>query len=86
MKKIFLLALAVVILAAFFASKHPDGLDKTAKVLGFSDAAFQKGTVMSGYSLPFFEHGALTKAVAGMAGVIVVFLVFGSAVYFLKKK
>jgi len=70
MKKIIFLAILIAALAAFFASSHPDGLDKVAESFGFAEKAIDHPAFMTGYSLPFLPAGHISTAAAGIIGVL----------------
>ena len=86
MKKLFLLSIAVAVLAAFLASSHPDGLDFVAEKLGFVHKAVERTAPMQGYSLSFLQGGGISTSIAGIAGVLIVWLLFWFAVYLLKRR
>jgi hypothetical protein len=69
MKKAILLACLIAGGAAFFASTHPDGLDKFSEIAGFSSRASEHISIMSGYSLPWIS-GPASTALAGITGVL----------------
>jgi len=82
MKKLLLISLLLVVLAAFFASTHPDGLDKTAEKLGFAGKGTERHSLFTGYAVPFLPEGVISTALAGTAGVMIVAgLFFLSAKY-----
>lgn len=59
-----------------FASGFPDGLERVARDLGFSDsAAAGMKTVMTDYAAPGVAHEGVSTAIAGVFGVIVVLAV-----------
>lgn len=74
------LALAIVLGAAFspFASSAPDGLEKVAVEQGFGDRArlapVQERAPAHDYALPGIANARLATGLAGLAGVIGVFL------------
>lgn len=70
MKKLFWLSLVIAVLAAFFASANPDGLDFVAEKLGFAE----RGQ----------ERAALLPYSAGVAGVLITLSIFWLSVYMLK--
>jgi hypothetical protein len=77
MKKFVLVMFAVSLAVAggisYFASPHPDGLERVAEDLGFIDAAREPGLqVLPDYTVPGLE-GFFSNGIAGMAGVIAVF-------------
>lgn len=81
---ILIIAFTIVVIASIFASNSPDGLEKVAETLGFSETA--KGTpgLMQDYLIPNVKSGTLSKALAGVAGIILVFSLFLLAAYALK--
>ena len=72
MKKMIFLSLIIAIAAAFFASTHPDGLDKVSELFGFSQQAQGHPALMAGYSLPFTKPGPLSTAFSGITGILIV--------------
>ena len=73
MKKALLLSIAIAIVAAFFASANPDGLEKVAENFGFVDKAVSHQALMN-YS-----------AVGGVIGTLLVFGIFWSTAKLSKK-
>jgi len=68
---------AVVVLAAAFASSHPDGLEWVAEKLGFVSRAIEEPVVappLPDYSLGLIKPPFWSTAVAGLIGAIVVFV------------
>lgn len=76
MKKKLGFAAAVAILAAFFASKSPDGLDKTAEALGFASKGHEHWAIMPDYKLPFIGHQGLSTVLTAIIGILAVYAVF----------
>jgi hypothetical protein len=82
-RRFTLLALAVAIAlgAAFspFASSAPDGLERVAADQGFADrgrlAPVQERAAVPGYAFPGVADARLATGLAGLAGVIGVFVV-----------
>lgn len=71
-----ILAVCLVIFIAPFASKHPDGLKRIAQDKGFLEKEkAQLPAVISGYLLPGIKNEKLSVIIAGILGVIIVFLV-----------
>ena len=71
-----LLIALVVVLFSPFASGSPDGLEWVAESKNFLD----KGEnplyeILPDYTIPFVENEALTTVLAGMVGVLVVFVI-----------
>jgi cobalt/nickel transport system permease protein len=68
-------ALAVVMIAAIWASSDPDGLERIAEDLGFIDAGEEPGfEILPDYTVPGMD-GELSTIVAGVIGIIVVLAV-----------
>jgi cobalt/nickel transport protein len=77
MKRFMLVMLALSFVIAggvsWFASNHPDGLERIAIDLGFMDrAAAPSRSVMPDYTVPGLR-GFLSNGLAGMLGVAVTF-------------
>ncbi|MFA5097769.1 MAG: PDGLE domain-containing protein [Candidatus Margulisiibacteriota bacterium] len=85
MKKVFFAVLLVAVAASFFASSHPDGLEKVAENLGFIESAQERSAPLPDYSTPGVPEGGLSTATAGIAGVMITLAVFWLAVYIMKK-
>lgn len=73
-----LISIAVAILAGFFASSHPDGLEKVAGGLKFEEKAKDTPGVFINYQLPMLPYPALSTALAGITGLIIIFFIFKS--------
>lgn len=86
MKKLFLISVFVAILAAFFASTHPDGLDFVAEKFGFVQKGVERTAPMAGYSVGFLPEGDVSTSTAGVAGVLIVLALFYGSAYVLKSK
>ena len=74
MKNIIILSIIIAVSAAFFASAHPDGLEKVAQNLGFIERGVERISLMTDYSVPFVKHEGLSASIAGILGV---FLMLG---------
>ena len=86
MRKIILLSLVIAVLAAFFASAHPDGLEKVAEGLGFIDRGVERHSLMTDYSVPFITREAVSTAVAGFIGILMTLGLFAAVPLLLKRK
>ncbi|MFC1637503.1 PDGLE domain-containing protein [Candidatus Margulisiibacteriota bacterium] len=86
MKKIVLLSLLIVVLAAFFASAHPDGLEKVAATLGFIGQGTERTSMLTDYTVPFVSSQGLTTALAGATGVFMIIGMFWGMAFVLRKK
>ena len=76
MKKLFFLSIFIAILAAFFASAYPDGLDFVAEKSGFAERGPERRAPMPDYSVKFLPEGGVSTAAAGVAGVLIVLALF----------
>lgn len=70
------ISLAIAVLASFFASSHPDGLERVAERLGFLNAASGTPAPMPDYSCPFVKSAVTSTIIAGALGALLVFGVF----------
>ncbi|GAB4029373.1 MAG: hypothetical protein Fur0012_03630 [Elusimicrobiota bacterium] len=86
MKKKFAFAAVLAAMAAFFASDMPDGLDRTAQILGFADKVAERGAVFGGYKFPFMSDNPVSTLLASLAGIFLIYAVFLSARFFSVKK
>ena len=83
MKKIIYISIVVAILAAFFASSNPDGLDFVSERFGFASSSIEHQAPMSDYSIPFLPKGAVSTSFAGIAGILIIiggFSIFTKAI------
>jgi hypothetical protein len=76
LRKIVLFSILIVILAAFFASSSPDGLEKVAEKLGFIGKGAESRSILTDYSLPFLKSGPVNTAAAGVVGVGLILATF----------
>jgi hypothetical protein len=84
MKRLFFVVLLIAILASFFASSNPDGLEKVAEHLGFIHKAAERGALLPDYTTPGLPEGGISTATAGIAGVLITMSIFWLAAYALK--
>jgi hypothetical protein len=73
-----IISIAVVVLAAAFASSHPDGLEWVARRLGFLGQAEEASSVsapMPDYTISAIKFPFWSSLAAGTIGVGAVFLV-----------
>lgn len=77
-----LIALAIGVFLSPFASKSPDGLDKTAEDLKFAAVSEGKEVVHSlipDYAMPGVKNETLATSAAGLVGTLAVFgLAYGA--------
>jgi len=85
MKKIVFIPIVVAILAAFFASPAPDGLDQVARTLGFSDKAVVHAAPMAEYAIPFLDDSKVSAMIAGVIGLGIIFALFWLCIFYLRK-
>jgi len=76
MKKLFWLAVVITVMAAFFASANPDGLDFVAGKFGFAVKGQERTAPLSGYSLNLLPTGGMATAFAGIAGILITLSIF----------
>jgi len=86
LKKLFLIAILISVLAAFFASSHPDGLDFVAERYGFAEKSHEHSAPMPGYSLNFLPESSISTSAAGLAGILILLGIFGLVAFVLKNK
>lgn len=80
MRKIIFLSILIAVLAAFFASANPDGLEWVAAKLGFLEQGVGQTSLMTDYSIPFISQEGISTALAGIIGIfITIGLFFGAA-------
>jgi hypothetical protein len=69
------IAALVVIVLSPLASSDPDGLERAAIDLGFAELGRASGgAALPDYSVPVLGNGPVSLIVAGLIGVLVVFL------------
>jgi len=91
--KFFLVGILVSISVAgflsYYASSHPDGLEKVAEKTGFLDTAKESantGSPLSGYGITGVEDARLSVGLSGIIGVIATLIVSLLIFRFLSKK
>ncbi len=73
---------------SYFASSHPDGLNKVAIDLGFAEnekESVTSGSALADYETAGIENSALSRAIAGITGVVATGLV-GTGLYLYVRK
>ena len=85
MRKKLYLAVLIAVLAALFASRNPDGLDKVSQMLGFAGKGTENAAIMTGYSIGFLGESGLSTAAAGIAGVLITFGIFALCAMIIRK-
>ena len=85
MRNVILFSILIAILAAFFASASPDGLEKVAENLGFIENGVERSSVMTDYSVPFIASPGISTSVAGIIGILLTLGVFWLTTLVLRK-
>jgi len=83
------IAFVIVILAASFASRSPDGLMRTAADQGFDSSQQSSATAggpLAGYTTKGLAEGGTSRAVAGIAGCLVVLVLFSGTARVLRRR
>lgn len=85
----FLVAALLAGGASYYASSHPDGLEKVAKDIGFIDAAKDSaaaGSPLAGYGVSGIDNARVSGGLAGLLGIIATGAVGGALFMFIRKK
>jgi hypothetical protein len=92
-KKFWLLGLLVSLLIAgvvsYYASSHPDGLEKAAEEVGFIEDAEDSAVAdspLADYGVSGVEDERLSVGLAGVLGVLVMVVVAGGGFMLLARK
>jgi hypothetical protein len=85
MRKVILLSIVISILAAFFASASPDGLEKVAATLSFGERGMERSSIMTDYAVPFVAHEGISTSLAGILGVFITLGLFAGVAVAMKK-
>lgn len=85
MKQLFWVSVVIAILAAFFASANPDGLDFISEKMGFAEKGQERTAPLADYSVKFLPEGGISTATAGIAGVLITLGIFWLAAFVLKQ-
>ena len=84
----FLVSLAVAGVLSYYASSHPDGLEKVAEDKGFLDTAKDSavsGSPLADYGVAGLDNERLSVGVSGVIGILVTAAV-AFAVFAIAKK
>lgn len=74
---------------SFYASSHPDGLEKVAEKIGFSDTAKDPataGSALADYGVEGVENERASVGIAGVLGVMATGVVATGLFYYLGKR
>lgn len=76
MRRLLFTSAAVAVLAAFFASDLPDGLNYTAVKLGFAGKSADGAITVLGH---------LSKAISGILGIVIIYGIFLATAFIINK-
>jgi cobalt/nickel transport protein len=74
---------------SYYASTHPDGLEYVAEQVGFDGAARDSATAgspLADYQAKGIENDALSGAVAGVTGALVVLVLAAGLTYVVRRR
>lgn len=80
-----LIAAGIAALAALFASRRPDGLERAAELLGFAHKSVAHPALLSGYGQHLLLAPWFSGILAGIAGVLAVYGLFQLCAFVFKK-
>ena len=73
---VILFSIIIAVFASFFASGHPDGLEKVAEILGFIEKGKGFSSLFTDYSVSFISIEGISTAVAGIIGILLMYGAF----------
>lgn len=85
----FLVAAILAGGASYYASSHPDGLEKVAGDIGFIDTAKDSavaGSPLADYGIRGVDNARVSGGLAGILGIIATGAVGGALFLFIRKK
>lgn len=85
---VLLSALLIAGVASFYASSHPDGLNKVAQQTGFAKSEQRSAAAdgpFAGYATKGVQNPRLSRGVAGISGAALV-LVIGSGLFWVIRR
>ena len=85
----FVVSLFLAGVVSFYASSSPDGLEKVAEEIGFSETAKENtnsGVVLSDYGTKGVSNERASVGIAGVVGVLGTAVVAGVAFRFIARK
>jgi hypothetical protein len=85
----FLVAALLAGGASYYASSHPDGLEKVAEDIGFIDSAKDSavaGSPLADYGIKGIDNARVSGGLAGILGIIATGAVGGALFMFIRKK
>ena len=84
MKRFYLFSAAIAILAAFFASTFPDGLEKVTEQLGLAEKTVGQPALFANYALSGSQECGISTAMAGIAGILIIYGIYSLLTYLVK--
>lgn len=73
------ISLLMALFLSPFSSPHPDGLEKVAKIKGFSEKAegktFWEYAPLPDYAIPWIKNEKVSTALSGLIGTLAIFLI-----------
>ena len=85
----FLVAALIAGGASYYASSHPDGLEKVAEDIGFIDTAKDSAVAdspLADYGIKGIDNPRVSGGLAGILGIIATGAVGGALFLFIRKK
>ncbi|MFZ4124339.1 MAG: PDGLE domain-containing protein [Candidatus Planktophila sp.] len=85
----FLVAALLAGGASYYASSHPDGLEKVAEDIGFIDSAKDSavaGSPLADYGIKGIDNARVSGGLAGILGIVATGAVGGALFMFIRKK
>ena len=73
---VILFSIIVAVFASFFASSHPDGLEKVAETLGFIGKGRAFSSFFTDYSVSFISIEGISTTIAGIMGILLMYGIF----------
>jgi hypothetical protein len=86
---VLLAALLLAGVVSFYASSHPDGLERVATDHGFADSADQHAAAagpLADYQVTGLEDPRLSGGLAGVAGAFVVLVLAGGLAFVVRRR
>lgn len=85
----FIVSLLLAGIVSFYASSNPDGLQKVAQDIGFSESAKEHtnaDSLLAGYGVKGVDNGRLSTGAAGVIGVIATGVISTSLFMLVRRK
>ncbi|MDR3113629.1 MAG: PDGLE domain-containing protein [Endomicrobium sp.] len=75
----------ITLFASIFASPYPDALERVAINFGFDEKAKETSSVFTDYAFPFISNEIVSTFFAGIAGMILLYLLYKAAGFAVSK-